>query len=241
MLLFYCRHGDPIYNPDSLTPLGKRQAEALGRRLARYGIDRVYSSTSQRAIDTAAPTCEMTKNELVQLDWTNEKYAYREMCVKTPEGKTRWCFSDPKMVELFQSEEVRALRKKWYTHPGFAETTFGDGMARVSRACVEFLEELGYKHDAGRNGYIPVRPNDERVALFAHGGFGKSFLANVLDIPYPEVAIQLDIAHSGMTVLEFGDPSPVTGLVYAHILQLSSDSHQYKEGLPTKYNNRIDI
>ena len=35
MLLFYLRHGDPIYSPDSLTPLGQRQAEALGRRLAQ--------------------------------------------------------------------------------------------------------------------------------------------------------------------------------------------------------------
>ena len=28
MLLFYLRHGDPIDNPDSLTPLGMRQADA---------------------------------------------------------------------------------------------------------------------------------------------------------------------------------------------------------------------
>ena len=35
MLLFYLRHGDPIYSPDSLTALGERQAEALGRRLAQ--------------------------------------------------------------------------------------------------------------------------------------------------------------------------------------------------------------
>ena len=26
MFLYYIRHGDPIYNPDSLTPLGQRQA-----------------------------------------------------------------------------------------------------------------------------------------------------------------------------------------------------------------------
>ena len=49
MLLFYVRHGDPIYNPDSLTPLGERQAEAIARRLALYGIDKIYSSTSTRA------------------------------------------------------------------------------------------------------------------------------------------------------------------------------------------------
>ena len=27
MVFFYVRHGDPIYSPDSLTPLGERQAE----------------------------------------------------------------------------------------------------------------------------------------------------------------------------------------------------------------------
>ena len=43
MLLFLIRHGDPIYEPDSLTPLGKKQAEALAKRLALYGIDRVFT------------------------------------------------------------------------------------------------------------------------------------------------------------------------------------------------------
>ena len=35
MLLYIVRHGDPIYNPDSLTERGKLQAAALGKRLAR--------------------------------------------------------------------------------------------------------------------------------------------------------------------------------------------------------------
>ena len=41
MLLFFVRHGDPIYVPDSLTPLGRRQAEAVAKRLARYGLDQI--------------------------------------------------------------------------------------------------------------------------------------------------------------------------------------------------------
>ena len=32
MLLFIVRHGDPIYNPDSLTPKGHLQAQALAKR-----------------------------------------------------------------------------------------------------------------------------------------------------------------------------------------------------------------
>ena len=31
MKLYLVRHGDPIYNPDSLTPLGERQAEAVSK------------------------------------------------------------------------------------------------------------------------------------------------------------------------------------------------------------------
>ena len=47
MILYYVRHGDPIYNPNQLTPLGERQAEAVAKRLAVYGIDRIYSSPSR--------------------------------------------------------------------------------------------------------------------------------------------------------------------------------------------------
>ena len=58
MLFFYIRHGDPIYNPDSLTVLGEKQADALAKRLSLYGIDRIYSSSSNRAMLTAKPTCD---------------------------------------------------------------------------------------------------------------------------------------------------------------------------------------
>ena len=64
MLLFFLRHGDPIYSPDSLTPLGRRQAEALARRLARYGVNQIFASSSKRAMETAQPACEMMKKEM---------------------------------------------------------------------------------------------------------------------------------------------------------------------------------
>ena len=68
MLLFYIRHGDPTYDPDELTPLGKRQAESVAKRLALYGIDRIFASTSNRAIQTARPTCEILKKEMTLLE-----------------------------------------------------------------------------------------------------------------------------------------------------------------------------
>ena len=59
MLLYIIRHADPIYNPDSLTELGHKQAEALAKRLAVNGLDRVYSSPNMRAQMTAKPACEL--------------------------------------------------------------------------------------------------------------------------------------------------------------------------------------
>ena len=72
MLFFYIRHGDPIYNPDSLTPLGERQAEAVAKRLAVYGVDKIYASTSNRAIMTATPTAQILKKDITKLDFCNE-------------------------------------------------------------------------------------------------------------------------------------------------------------------------
>ena len=74
MLVFYIRHGDPIYDPDSLTPLGQRQAESVAKRLALFGIDEVYSSTSTRAMQTAQPLCELLHKKLNTLEFLHEDH-----------------------------------------------------------------------------------------------------------------------------------------------------------------------
>ena len=79
MILYYIRHGDPTYNPDQLTPLGKRQAEAVARRLSQYGLDEIYVSSSNRAQETCRPTCEILKKEPVILDWANEMHAWKQL------------------------------------------------------------------------------------------------------------------------------------------------------------------
>ena len=82
MIFYYIRHGDPIYNPNGLTPLGARQAEALGKRLAVHGLDRIFASSSERAIQTAKPAAELLKKNIEILDWANEDYACQELTVR---------------------------------------------------------------------------------------------------------------------------------------------------------------
>ena len=235
MLLFYVRHGDPIYTPDSLTPLGERQAEAVAKRLALYGIDKIYSSTSIRAQLTAKPTAEITKKIPELLDFANEGYAEAQLQVDT--GKvTTWLFQSPRHIRLVNDEDFIALGHRWYEHPEFKDGRYKEGMDRILTESNAFLESLGYEH-IGRSGAYRVKfDNPSRIAFFAHQGFGLAFLSTILDIPYPQFSTHFDMTPSGVTVIEFKNED---GFAYPRVLTLSSDSHIYREGLPTKYNNRI--
>ena len=236
MLLFYVRHGDPIYNPDSLTPLGERQAEAVGKRLALYGIDEIYASISNRAILTSKPTCEMVRKKATILDWCNEGHAWQELVYDDENGRRDWLFAWPEIAERFVSDEFFTLGENWADHPMFEGTKAKAGIERIKRETYAFLGGLGYVYDAEKRMYKCEAPNDKRVALFAHQGFGLAFLSVVLGIPYPMFSTHFDMSHSAMTVIHFGNND---GYCIPKTLQLANDSHLYREGLPTRYNNGI--
>ena len=238
MLFYYIRHGDPIYKPDSLTPLGHRQAEAIAKRFAVYGLDEIYSSPKVRARQTAQPTCEVLKKSPIVLDWCSESYAWEQMTVEYAPGKRTWSYQHGPTKELFASAEVRALGNKWYTHTAFKNTKFAEGVERVETEVDKLLLSLGYRHDRERSGYIAENPNNKRIALFAHEGFGMSFMSAVTDIPYNDFCTRFGFGFTGMTVIEF---SECQGFCIPKVLQQSNDSHLYREGLGTKYYNHIPI
>ena len=58
MRLIFVRHGDANYERDCLTELGHAQAEAAATRLLDERIDRIFSSTCGRAVETARHIAE---------------------------------------------------------------------------------------------------------------------------------------------------------------------------------------
>ncbi len=236
MLFFYIRHGDPVYNPDSLTPRGHLQAQALAKRLAAYGLDRIFTSDSTRAQQTAQPTCELLRLTPTICPWANENRPWERMCVFDDKGIREYVFEDPASRRLFASEEIRRLGDDWGSHPTFKDSDIPKCAAEIGRDADAFFESLGYRHDLEQHVYIPVAPTEERVALFAHQAFGMAFLSHVMDVPYPLFSTRFDTCHSGMTVIEFREQD---GVVIPRMLQLSNDSHLYREGLPTRYQNRL--
>ncbi len=236
MLLFYIRHGDPIYAPDSLTPLGHRQAEAVAKRLSRYGLDEIYASSSNRAILTSKPTCEILKKEAEILDWCNEHHAWNELVHIDENGRKDWLFAHPSIARRLVSNEFAVLGENWADHPMFEGTNVKSGIERIRRETYGFLAEKGYVYDSEKHMYKCENHNDKRIAIFAHQGFGLAFLSTVLGIPYPMFSTHFDMSHTGMTVIEFAEHD---GYCIPEILQLANDSHLYAEGLPTKYQNSL--
>ncbi|MBE6632475.1 MAG: histidine phosphatase family protein [Ruminococcaceae bacterium] len=234
MLFFYIRHGDPIYDPDSLTPLGMRQAESVGRRLSQFGIDRIYSSTSNRAIQTATPLCELLHKELHTLDWANEGHAWRDLTIER-EGFRTWLFQDTYARSVFTTKEMRDLGDNWYDHPAFKDMNYKKGIERIYGEVYNFFKSHGYEQERGTGRFKVLDHNEDRIAMFAHQGFGIAFLSCILEIPYPLFASHFDICHTGVTVIEFCDEG---GYAIPHVQTVSNNGHMYKDGLPLKFNGR---
>ena len=239
MLFFYIRHGEPKTVPDySLTPLGHEQAKALSKRLCTFGIDRVFASPTLRTMQTAQPICDLLGKEITVCPWADEGIVWNEFTVPHPKYEHTWAFFDPKYLEIFSSPEVRALGEQWYEHPELAKLNFKAGVERVNAAVDEFFLSLGFRHDRDNARYEVVGEhlNRERVALFAHQGFGMSFFSSMLDIPYPMFCTHFDLSHSSMSVINFERRGEY---VYPQTLQLANDSHLYREGIVTGYHNVI--
>lgn len=237
MLFFYIRHGDPIYNPDSLTPKGHLQAQAVAKRLALFGIEEIYASTSNRAIQTARPTCDILRKEPTLLDFCNEGHAWEDFAIEI-NGSKKWVFHHKSMVDLFADASVRELHEKWYEHPAFAQYNFKKGIDRITSESDNFFASLGYEHINGTGSYRVTQQNEKRVAFFAHQGFGLTFFSCLLDIPIPVFTRHFDLSHSSMTVIHFKNEGDIC---HPQILTLSNDSHIYREGLPMNYNNGMSF
>lgn len=232
MFLFYVRHGNPCYNPDSLTAHGKREAEAVCKRIAKFGIDEIYSSDSVRANETSIPLSELTHKTVTKLPWLNEKITAKYFYITEENGYEEWVFFRPEFKKIFVSKELRELGDKWYLHKDLAKYNMEEGFKLIGKNIDEFLLSLGYKHDRENKRFIAVKPSEKRIALFAHQGMGIFFLSYILDIPFPDFSIHFDMITSGLTAIEFKNED---GFVYPRIVQFSSDAHLYAENLPTGY------
>ncbi len=234
MLLYLIRHCDPDYKNDTLTPLGQRQAEAVARRLMVNGIDRIYSSPLGRAVATAKPTADILGLPIEIEDWCSEALAWQYFAGKMPAGNTTWAFHQQNTL-IKTEESMQYTNDNWHELPCFDMINGKEGYARIQAGCDDFLARQGYVRAGAK--YRITRANDDRVAVFAHQGFGMAFLSVLLQIPPQYVFASFDITHTGVSVFHFANNAD--GFTMPRCLCLSDTSHIYEDRLPMKYHNHL--
>ena len=229
MLFHFIRHGDPIYNPDSITELGERQAEALANYLSELKIDKIYSSTSARAHMTAIPTSKKLNLECEMLDWAVEDNSAKYFAVDIGDNKKEWCFWDEKTVKNLLSPQALSLGKEWYKADFINFNQFEEGIKFFNEKADNFFKELGLIHDREREVYYVKEPKYENVAFFSHGGFAMAFLSSLLDIPYNIFCTKfMVLSTTSVVTIYFPTNKEVCRPL---IMTYCDDSHLYKEGV----------
>jgi len=234
MLLYIVRHGEPDYVTDTLTENGIIQAEAVGKRIAASGINVIYSSPMGRARQTAAPACRLLGLPCNIEEWAHE--VEDERLTPYPDGKLK-SISVIQNTVYRENGNILLPYERAYECTAIDQTQMKTKVAEIERNGNAFLERLGYKEENGV--YRILRPNEDKVALFCHTVFARSWLSTLLHIPIHIMWSGFVHNFTGVTVVEFKNNPD--GYTAPRLLCYSDMSHFYGEGLSMTYENRFDI
>ncbi len=157
MNIYLIRHGrqnSKLCNVDvPLAIEGRRQAELLGKRLANYPIDGLYSSELIRAVETAKIVNEFLLQEHII------RPEIKEISFGDLEGK-----SDEYIKEHFSDfTQKQMLLEEDIPYPG------GECGREVFQRSIKVVEEI-------------INSGKENVVVVTHGGVIRSLLAGILGL-----------------------------------------------------------
>jgi probable phosphoglycerate mutase len=226
MLFYIIRHADPNYEKNTITPEGHREAEALAVRMARENLTRIYTSPMGRARETARYTEEATAIEAVVEDWTLELPA-------PPVDQGR----DGRISPWHMAGEIiRPDAAVCASHDGILQLPYleGNPIADLAQGVRDrsdlIFAALGYQREGER--YRCVQPNQERIALFCHGEFGKVMLSHLLGIPLALLWCGLWLAPTSVTTVYFEERSEEWAV--PRCVAIGDTGHLYAAGLPVR-------
>lgn len=233
MILYIIRHGEPGHD-GALTEKGWKQAEAVGRRMQKAGIDEIYTSPVLRAVQTSEPACRMLGLTATVEEWAHE--IGDERITTFPDGE-RKSISFVQNTYFLENGNMNLPYDKAFECEPFQQSEMKAAVEYIEKNGNEFLERLGYKEENGI--YRIINANDKKVALFCHSAFSRAWISRLLRIPINIMWAGFDYEHSGVTVLEFENTD--NGITAPTCLRYSDTSHLYAEGLEPLINEKVEM
>ena len=198
MLIYFVRHGHPDYETDSLTEMGRLQAEAAARRLANAGIQEIYSSPQGRAYETAQYTARPLDLEIQTCSFIHE------LVWGSIDEKPVYSNGQPwKMVSQMTSEGKSLTVQDWQSDDIFSCTKLVSGTRYVAEGIDQWLQTLGYTREGE---FYRVGENTNKiVAMFSHCGSSTAALAHMLNIPFPQLCAIFQPKYTSVTAISLSD------------------------------------
>ena len=186
LTIYLTRHGLTEWNVNrrmqgwgngELTEKGVNDAKALGKRLADVPIDKVYSSSSKRAYETAQYIIGYREISLIQMD------DLREMNFGDWDGRIR---------EEVEAEYPEDFKIFWET-PHLYDRNSGETFEHVRKRAIRALEHIIEENKEGT------------VLIVTHSIFLRVLMTYIKDIPLSDVFKATPPGNTSLFKLEVKD------------------------------------
>lgn len=198
MRIILVRHGHPDYENDCLTPLGRLHAAAAAQRLRDEGIQKIFSSTCGRAMETARYTADLLGLDVEGMD------CFREINWGSADGQPLAFNGHPwDTADRMAAENQSLLDPDWAAKPPFDHNLVKDYVEKIAKAADQWFGQLGYQREGLY--YRVLKPAYDTVALFGHGGETAALLSHLFNVPFPFFCSAMGPDYTGIVVLTLPD------------------------------------
>lgn len=200
--LLLVRHGEQAYRENMavgegidapLSDLGRKQAAAVGDRLAAMKIDAIYASPYQRAYDTGAAIAEHHGMEPEVVDDLREV----DLWSKLPQ--------DTGLLDSIGKDELRQIFADVQKHRTWDAYQYGEGTDSFRARVRQGIDRIVADH------------HGDRVVIACHGGVIATVLAMAMHSPHD---YGVAVHHTSITTMRAADDRRVIHSVndYGHVL-----------------------
>ena len=196
MRIIFVRHGHPNYEKDCLTPLGHQHGAAVAERLKGEPIEKIFSSTCGRAMETAAHIDEKFGLGVEGLEFMREiKWGSVDGSAIYEDGHP-WLNSDY-LVE----QGKNLLDSAWRETEQYRNNKVVAAADTLGEKLDEWLASLGYTREG--KCYRVGKVQNKTVVLVSHGGASSAVLAHLFNLPFPFVCSAICPDYTAVTVVNF--------------------------------------
>ena len=197
MKIIFVRHGHPNYENDCLTELGHLHAKAAAQRLKNERIDRMFSSSCGRAVETAAHIAKVKGiSDVKQFDFM------REIDWGSVNGGPVFKDGHPwDTADNMVRNGVRVMDDEWINSEGYKNNMVVQCVGHVCEGFDMWLKELGYEREGQY--YRVKKDNPENILLASHAGSSSAAIAHILNLPFPFVCASIKPDFTAVTVISF--------------------------------------